>query len=170
MRPGFCHSIIIQWMIPSLPSTAVTLHRWLLHIRSDQERGDTSHMWQKTNKPKSTSQRKAQTPRVTWPLAARKTLRQQWNLGRSPKLSRRHLTCITMPRRLSLWLHCHRRRLNTCQKSRKPARVAPSGWCFYPAYAIWWMLLSESWWRSTSVIESDDHGRVTTTHSTKRDY
>lgn len=160
-------------MIPSLPSTAVIvtltvtpswlkpLHRWLCTFGPICNEG-TRRTCEK--KPKSTSRRRAQTPRVTWPRAPGKTLRQQRNLGRSPNLSRRHLTCITMPRRLSLWLHCPVT-VSTRAKSResqlgllKAAGIftprTPFGGCSYPNYGggarvhrFWaWMATAGSWW------------------------
>ncbi len=91
-------------MIPSLPSTAVTVtftvtpllyspgsNPGQMAIISNEGRAYVKNQQHFTVRVLCV----AETPPCHLTRAA-KTLRQQWNLGRSPSLSRRHLTCITM--------------------------------------------------------------------------
>lgn len=106
MRLGFCHSVIIQWLIPSLPSTAAIVTFTVTPFYIVLAR--TPDRWPRTLAPVSNEghayvkNQQHVTARVlcggNWPshlTRAGKTLRQQWNPGRGPRLSRRHLTCIT---------------------------------------------------------------------------
>lgn len=132
MRLGFCHSLITQWTIPSLPSTAVivtftdTLGKWprtLGLVRNyictcgKQKNKKSTWRWDRSI---------AETPRDTWPVPL-KSYDGQWNPGGSPSLSRQRVPCITIAD-VCLLDYTVMLRSAWMPAEETRARVTPSSW------------------------------------------
>lgn len=153
MRLGFCHSLITQWTIPSLPSTAVTvtftdtLGKWprtLGLVRNDirtcgkQKSKSSTSRWDRSI---------AETPRDTRPVPL-KSYDGQWNPGGSPSLSRQRLTCITIAD-VSLLDYTVMLRSAWMPAEETRARITPSSWILRCICRLW---------RSTNVSVWSTHG------------
>lgn len=165
MRLGFCHSLITQWMIPSLPSTAVTvtftdtLGKWPrtlglvrndIHTCGKQKSKSSTSRWDRSI---------AETPRDTRPVPL-KSYDGQWNPGGSPSLSRQRLTCITIAD-VSLLDYTVMLR---CELALLPAAG------FYAAYAVCeGAQMHQFEAPMVPVGETTDRGRAAATHSNKHD-
>lgn len=106
MRLGFCHSLITQWTIPSLPSTAVTVTFT-----------DTLGKWPRTlglvrNDIRTCGKQKNKSSTSRWDRSIAETPRAAEKLRRAVEPGRRSKPLSTASHlhnnswRLSPWLHC----------------------------------------------------------------
>lgn len=175
MKLGFCHCVIIQWIIPSLPSTAVIV-TFTFYIILAQ----TLDRWPRALSPVSNEGRAyvknqqhftviglcgTDTPRVTWPASPENaTTAMEPGKESKPLSTASHLH--NKGRRLFSWLHrpvtVHTRRTVT-----EAAHVTQSARIFtwHTHTAIRWIafIRKKSWRRrmSASILSMDGPQRET---------